>query len=981
MTSIIEIDRIEERNPDVLNVSPFHRPSLYQLMHSTLMDKPYVKAQGAYLYFKGRSQEMTPVIDFAGGYGSTFFGHNPEQFVELIKQHLEAKTPIHAQGGLRRHTVRLSTLLHDVMQQKTGKSYFSQFANTGAEAVDMAIKHCTLNWHNRLHNAYQRCQSQNELMRCQKFEGVLSWDKESISTLVELGVNDIALDDIEYANKHIASAMRSISEFNQRELNRSCRFLALTRAFHGKTVGATQLTYNEYYREPFKQFGPQVQFVEPEDLDFLNSELNANPVRLIKLSEHKLELRVTTIELSDVAGFFLEPIQGEGGIREMSAPFLQQAFALCRQHNVATVVDEIQTGLGRTGHLLYSLQQGIVADYYLLSKALGAGMCKISAMLVDEKRYCPDFDFIQTSTFAEDDLSSAVACRVIESLEFGDYYKRASSLGEYLKSQLEKLQQDHPQIIKEIRGVGLLLGVHFNEAFFESGLQYLLKQSGLLSNAICAYLLNVFNVRAAATLSDPCTIRIEPSIEVCHEDIDQLVRALDRVCFILSRKNGYELIKPVLGIATDGTEECEDFSHRQNRVDIPQRGKTPRVAFLMHLFKASDWHWVDPSLAPVEDAQAESLMTALLPYLRPFTSDFKVVTSATGEQVELVIYGVCMSSWMIASQLRKPRDNPALRIIQQAVQQAELDGCDVVGFGGLNSIAAQNCKAIYAPNQVVTTGNAFTVAMGLKAIEACIEQTGLGWSETRVAMVGAMGNICDVYTQVIADRVSQLILIGRANTLPRLERFAKKIYAQQISRVQTALRHNTTEQLTGIAKVLMNHDALRPLLYDENFMDGSPEQWVDNVFEQFQLSSLEQRPIRVEDNLYALKSAQVIVSASNSHEPIIFPDMLSDDPVYLCDIAMPPDVHPAVITQCPQARLFTGGLVQLAENTSFHIEGLDVPKGQTLACLSETLLLGLENFKRHFSYGDITPDQVALVESFGHKHGFVLGNLSLERKF
>lgn len=161
-------------------------------------------------------------------------------------------------------------------------------------------------------------------------------------------------------------------------------FIALQGAFHGKTLGSLYATSNPRFRQPFCQVPGNVVHVTPNDV---------------------AQLRATFQHVKDLAGFIFEPIQGEAGVRPLAAEYLQEASDLCVAHNLPLIADESQTGLGRTGSFLASEALGIIPDYVILSKTLGGGLAKISAILIDRSRYRSDFDLIHSSTFADDELS------------------------------------------------------------------------------------------------------------------------------------------------------------------------------------------------------------------------------------------------------------------------------------------------------------------------------------------------------------------------------------------------------------------------------------------------------------------------------------------------------------------------------------------------------------------------------------------------
>lgn len=210
-------------------------------------------------------------------------------------------------------------------------------------------------------------------------------------------------------------------------------FVALNGSFHGRTLGALSVTAPEAYRRPF---GPllEVEFVEPEDLTALESALAAKPAALI-----------------------LEPIQGEGGLRRLSASFLRSARELCDQSGSLLIHDEVQCGAGRSGLFLAGDAARVRPDIVTLAKPLGAGV-PIGATLVS----APLAAILQPgdhgSTFGGGPLALCAAQVVLDEWKNRGMDRRVRRMGAYLHRRLDQIvaQSD---VATERRGLGLMQGV------------------------------------------------------------------------------------------------------------------------------------------------------------------------------------------------------------------------------------------------------------------------------------------------------------------------------------------------------------------------------------------------------------------------------------------------------------------------------------------------------------------------------------------
>jgi len=251
------------------------------------------------------------------------------------------------------------------------------------------------------------------------------------------------------------------------------------------------LTYNLDYRSAWTRIGLRTAFLPLDDEEAIARELAAARLDLPTLSidrEGKVELASTP--LCNISGCFAEPIQGEGGIRELSPRFLAALRAAADAGGFPLILDEIQSGMGRTGNFLASEPSGVRGDYYLLSKSLGAGLAKLAALLVDEQRYLRDFGYLHTSTFADDDHSCALGLTALDLIERDDgaFLRQCRDKGEYLLMRLRALKARFPDQLKEVRGRGLMIGFELAmQSESPSALLRVLGEQHLLGYFVCGF--------------------------------------------------------------------------------------------------------------------------------------------------------------------------------------------------------------------------------------------------------------------------------------------------------------------------------------------------------------------------------------------------------------------------------------------------------------------------------------------------------------
>src|SRR5262249_15649247 len=284
-----------------------------------------------------------------------------------------------------------------------------------------------------------------------------------------------------------------------------------------------------------------------------------------------------------------------------------------------------------------------------------------------------------------------------------------------------------------------------------------------------------------------------------------------------------------------------------------------------------------------------------------------------------------------------------------AARAAREAGCTVVGLGGFLSIVAQNGRKVPLSDGAITTGNSYTVAMGMEALRHACRSRGVNLDAACLGGVGAGGNICSTYLRLMAEEVPKLILVGRADSLSKLSRVAETLYTDAWERIR---RVRETE-LRGIARAMRATRTVQDALAHEPRVAGVGRWLREGLREECG----ERGCIEHADHLAALRRCDIIVSASNASEPILFPEHLGPRPPIICDIAIAPDVAPEGLEKRPDVLVVRGGVVRLPLNPEFRIAEVRLPPGHMLACMAETTLLGLEGIRCHFSYGEIRKDQ------------------------
>jgi putrescine aminotransferase len=283
------------------------------------------------------------------------------------------------------------------------------------------------------------------------------------------------------------------------------RFVSCGNAYHGLSFGAMSVSGDRRYRAIF---GPLVEHCE------------SVPFGDAKVLEEKLRN-------NDVAAFIVEPIQGEGGAVVPPQGYLKAAEEVCHAHGTLLIVDEIQTGLGRTGRLFAVEHDGAAPDMVLLSKSLAAGVvpvsvCSTTPEIWDRAFGRRDrFDLV-ISTFGGNAAACAAGLKAIEITLRDDLAGRAAALGQHAAARLRELTGKH-ESVRAIRGKGLLLGVELSSPISGAGMD----ENFALMVASC--LLNDHGVLTTYFDLAPNILRYEPPLIVSRAEIDCAIDAFDHV--------------------------------------------------------------------------------------------------------------------------------------------------------------------------------------------------------------------------------------------------------------------------------------------------------------------------------------------------------------------------------------------------------------------------------------------------------------------
>ena len=259
------------------------------------------------------------------------------------------------------------------------------------------------------------------------------YNDQRAALVQKMGTLMPGLDRVFFCNSGTESIEAAI-KFSRISTGRA-GIVATMRAFHGRTFGSLSATYNKKYREGFEPLVPGFSHVPYNNIE-------------------ALEKAVT----DETAAFIVEVVQGEGGVYPADKAYIQAARRICDAHDALLIVDEVQSGFGRTGKLFAVQHTGVTPDLLCCAKSLAGGV-PIGAVLIGPKikNLAPG---VHGSTFGGNPLSCAAAVAALEIIEEEDLAGQAAEKGTYL---MEKLSEINSPLIREVRGLGLMVGIELKQ--------------------------------------------------------------------------------------------------------------------------------------------------------------------------------------------------------------------------------------------------------------------------------------------------------------------------------------------------------------------------------------------------------------------------------------------------------------------------------------------------------------------------------------
>ncbi len=884
------------------------RPEQAQLISLMELDRDFVSGSNNWLI----DEKNQKYLDFTGSYGANTLGHG-NIIRGLAANYLRDHSLSFLQGHQGLEASKLALTISNYLSQETGeKEWISQFANSGAESVEIALKIAKYRKNKKIEKKKIKLQeAYNQIRR--------------INEEKNLGINLEELETIKKANNLI--------------LNKDHKIVALKNAFHGKTNEALKVTYNESLKKG----------IVGHDDNIIQTEIN-NTVTAARLIEENKEyiinpfikdgvLQFQEEIFYNIAAFILEPIQGEGGVFELSTDFVKSIKEQATRVDSLLIMDEIQTGCFRTGRLAYSTTFELASDIYTFSKGLSAGFSKCGLCVVNAKVFPKGFDLIQSSTFAEDDLSSFVANKTLKLAN--SYYQRNEENIKLLKRQLNTLQEDFPQVISDVRGQGLMLSFELSHELTKENYEFkYFGDAQMFGYLISSALLNNEKIRVAPTLSNQMTLRVQPSINVSKSEIDFFINGIKKMINAIINQNSNYF-----------------FSHLFQDIEIGNFNKIPETVrkaisqkidkatyFLNHPIKTTDVKKIVTAFKNVPDEMLEELMHATFK-LQKFTPYFATeIVGDNGNKTTIVMLSIPVTSKVLYEKFRSQDNTEVINKAQDAILYAKENGGSTVGLGQFTSIVTKNGMFLDNLGLNLTTGNSYTAKLAYDAGRPEANKV-----KPNIGFVGYGGNIITTMVSLAIRDAKKIILFHRGKTL-----LTNKILACLHELVHYVASQND----------IKTRDLRLALSLPYNTM----EQLLHNISDY----------IIVTNSLDMLNECDIVYTGTNCVDGLFNIDALKDQ-AHVVDLAVPGDFYGPTETNKKSITHTKGGIAKFpkANTQSINIEIPSFPLGinQSFACMAETFSYGLSGNKDNIQIGPISISDIQKISKIAKSAGFeISGN-------
>ncbi|MFT3747346.1 MAG: aminotransferase class III-fold pyridoxal phosphate-dependent enzyme [Agriterribacter sp.] len=687
---------------------------LDRMLRFLKIDKYYESGQGDWLTYTDEDGIKVNVLDMVGSYGINLLGHNNPSVQTLLHSFNE---PCFVQASCQPGKTKLSQKLAELTEAQTGvKGWHVEYANSGAEIIEVAIKLCWLQYERKI-----------DLIRQEIYYSINYLEKKNAcADEIKFFTGQLKLTDAAPAVAHLEGS------------------------FHGKTLGALSVMSNTRLKNTFPAALKSLTL--PKDAEVLKKNAEENAVIYFIIDE-KTD-KIIEKKYLPVIGLFIEPVQGEAGVLHLSDTLLSEVSELKKTWGLPVISDEIQCGLYRTGYFSCLDRKILIADIYCFGKALGAGIAKLSALCCSDRMYTPNFFQFHSSSFAGDAFSSKAALLFLKVFEENNITAHIKE--DWLFRQLSVLKDIFPGYVADIRGKGLMCAIELNEdRLHNSFITKFLKDIGLLGYWIASVLLNRERIRILPTLSNSLSFRIQPSIQFSEDDACFLINGFSKLFNAIESQDLNYLFGHLLNFP--GTVVLKHLSPAVKYNEFPENA----AVFICHPIDNVHIRRIVDLIDDYDEQTLTAMLEELSIYQQFTIYHTDTLTNAEGTTIPVVFLGIPLTSLSFFHLLRRGSRHEWVKKIQDAVNLANQKNAKSIGLGQFTSIITKNGMHLYSPHATLTTGNTYTAILAMQAALQQYKEKNPNGPKPSVCLVGAKGNIISSIAEEMIQHAQKLILVYR----------------------------------------------------------------------------------------------------------------------------------------------------------------------------------------------------------------------------
>ncbi len=504
--------------------------------------------------------------------------------------------------------------------------------------------------------------------------------------------------------------------------------------------------------------------------------------------------------------------------------------------------------------------------------------------------------------------------------------------------------------------IGIDLGS--DRELYPDSLLGVMAEQEILTPLFSSYLLNTENLRVAPTLNGASVIRIEPPLIISYEQIETALSRIERAVRMLAHRNTAALIGHLVNYKDPDDEDPKPLVRKEiaKPSDDPNEG---RFAFLVHPLDLKNYTEFDKSLQVLTDEQLEDISSRWNDMVEPFVVSSTTIVSKTGQSA----YGEFIVVPRTADQLVEMSSEQAQSEIIAAVELARSRGAKIVGLGAYTSVVTMGGRSLTGKVDVpITTGNSYTVVSCVESLILGAQKLGMDLNKVTAAVVGAGGAIGKASAVLLSESVSELILIGNPERPEKSEYRMLKVAAEILKYLSDLNKKGVTFSPGAIGHYVGK-------LIDLPTQDDSLTAWIELVKD---LHDKKDFPIKITVDLNKwLPKADLVLAATSNTKAMITSSNLKWGAL-VCDVSRPANVADEVLDNRKDVLVIDGGVIETPNKADLGWDfGFD--KGLAYACMSETMMLGLEQRYENTSIGaDLNLDYLNEMRELAQKHGFIL---------